>query len=140
MFRHTCRGVGNRLYRNDDGSIHRRYSPGPGWRTAAGVGVAVSWTSTNDGDLDIYHTNGWQDWDEFGGFNTDTSKAFVSNGDGTFTGERGGTRTGRRGEQGARHSLRRFLTTTATPDILQLHMHAENAATLWMNAKPPTTG
>jgi hypothetical protein len=38
----------------------------------------------NDGNLDLYHTNGWP-FDEGGDFSSDTSRAFMSNGDGTFT-------------------------------------------------------
>ena len=45
----------------------------------------------NDGDLDIYHTNGWQEdvppvagFSDFEGYQLDTSRAFVNQSDGTF--------------------------------------------------------
>ena len=122
--------VGNRLYRNDDGTFAD---------ITADAGVTDGgwgWGSCfldfeNDGDLDIYHTNGWQDWDEFGGFNTDTSRAFVSNGDGTFT-ERAEELGLNDAEQG-RGIVCADFDNDGDTDILQLHMHSDNAATLWMN-------
>ena len=122
--------VGNRLYRNDDGTFAD---------VTAEAGVAEGgwgWGSCfldfeNDGDLDIYHTNGWQDWDEFGGFNTDTSKAFVSNGDGTFT--ESAEELGLDDAEQGRGIVCADFDNDGDTDILQLHMHADNAATLWMN-------
>ena len=122
--------VGNRLYRNDDGTFTD---------VTAEAGVAEGgwgWGSCfldfeNDGDLDIYHTNGWQDWDEFGGFNTDTSKAFVSNGDGTFA--ESAEELGLDDAEQGRGIVCADFDNDGDTDILQLHMHAENAATLWMN-------
>ena len=122
--------VGNRLYRNDEGTFAD---------VTAEAGVADGgwgWGSCfldfeNDGDLDIYHTNGWQEWDEFGGFNTDTSKAFVSNGDGTFT--ESAEELGLDDPEQGRGIVCADFDNDGDTDILQLHMHADNAATLWMN-------
>ena len=122
--------VGNRLYRNDDGTFAD---------VTAEAGVTDGgwgWGSCfldfeNDGDLDIYHTNGWQNWDFYGGFNTDTSRAFVSNGDGTFT--ESAEELGLDDAEQGRGIVCADFDNDGDTDILQLHMHADNAATLWMN-------
>lgn len=122
--------VGNRLYRNDEGTFVD---------ITAEAGVADGgwgWGSCfmdfeNDGDLDIYHTNGWQDWDEFGPFITDKSRAFVSNGDGTFT--ESAEELGLDDSEQGRGIVCADFDNDGDTDILLLHMHADNAATLWMN-------
>ena len=74
---------GNRLYRNDGGTFVDVTATagvadgGWGWATCF-------FDFENDGDLDLYHTNGWE-FETHEGFDTDASRAFVSNGDGTFT-------------------------------------------------------
>ena len=122
--------VGNRLYRNDQGTFVD---------VTAEAGVREGgwgWGSCfldleNDGDLDIYHTNGWQHWDEFGGFTSDKSKAFVSNGDGTFT--ESAEEFGLDDAEQGRGIVCADFDSDGDTDILQLHMHDDNAATLWMN-------
>ena len=74
---------GNRLYRNDGGTFvdvtaSAMVSDG-GWGWAS---CFVDFE--NDGDLDLYHTNGWE-FEMQENFDMDASRAFVSNGDGTFT-------------------------------------------------------
>ncbi len=76
---------GNRLYRNDAGVFVDVTD------TAGVINGGWGWAAcfvdlNNDGNLDLYHTNGWQ-FDEIGDFTADTSRAFISNGDGTFTNE-----------------------------------------------------
>ena len=74
---------GNRLYRNDGGTFTD---------VTADAGVADGgwgWATCfvdfeNDGDLDLYHTNGWE-FEMQENFDMDASRAFVSHGDGTFT-------------------------------------------------------
>lgn len=74
---------GNRLYRNDGGEFTD---------VTAAAGVANGgwgWGACfldldNDGDLDIYHTNGWP-FEMNDNFDTDASRAFVSDGAGVFT-------------------------------------------------------
>ena len=74
---------GNRLYRNDGGTFTD---------VTADAGVADGgwgWATCfvdfeNDGDLDLYHTNGWE-FERQENFYMDASRAFVSHGDGTFT-------------------------------------------------------
>ena len=74
---------GNRLYRNDNGQFvdvtDTAGVDNGGWGWAACF-VDLN----NDGHLDLYHTNGWQN-DIDGDYTADTSRAFISNGDGTFT-------------------------------------------------------
>ena len=126
----TLSRVGNRLYRNDDGTFAD---------VTAEAGVTDGgwgWGSCfldfeNDGDLDIYHTNGWSHADEFGGFSTDISRAFVSNGDGTFT--ESAEELGLDDAEQGRGIVCADFDNDGDTDILQLHMHADNAATLWMN-------
>ena len=122
--------VGNRLYRNDEGTFaDATFDTGV---TDGGWGWGSCFLDLeNDGDLDIYHTNGWPEWDEFGNFSTDVSRAFVSNGDGTFT-ERAEELGLDDAEQG-RGIVCADFDNDGDTDILQLHMHADNAATLWMN-------
>lgn len=73
---------GNRLYRNDNGQF-------ADVTDAAGVANG-SWgwgacfiDLNNDGNLDLFHTNGWPD-DPLFNWGTDASRAFVSTGSGTF--------------------------------------------------------
>ena len=74
---------GNRLYRNDGGTfvdVTASASVADG-----GWGWATCFVDfENDGDLDLYHTNGWE-FETHEGFDMDASRAFVSDGDGTFT-------------------------------------------------------
>jgi hypothetical protein len=73
---------GNRLYRNDAGQF-------VDVTDAAGVadggwGWAACFVDLdNDGDLDIYHTNGWKVADD-SDFSADQDRAFVSDGEGRF--------------------------------------------------------
>lgn len=74
---------GNRLYRND-GGIFVDVTDVAGVADG-GWGWGACFTDlNNDGNLDIYHTNGWP-FTQVGDFTADTSRAFISNGDGTFT-------------------------------------------------------
>jgi hypothetical protein len=73
---------GNRLYRNDNGQF-------VDVTDAAGVANG-SWgwgacflDLDNDGNLDLFHTNGWSD-DPLFNWGTDASRAFISTGTGTF--------------------------------------------------------
>ena len=77
---------GNRLYRNDGGTfVDATDQAGVvdgGWGWAA---CAIDFE--NDGDLDIYHTNGWVGLGSTveADYTADRSRAFVNAGDGTFT-------------------------------------------------------
>ncbi len=77
--------TGNRLYRNDGAGVFSDATD------AAGVRVGYwGWGSTlldldNDGDLDLFHTNGWNNGEESAEFHTDPSRCFVNDGTGVFT-------------------------------------------------------
>ena len=76
---------GNRLYRNDNGQFVDVTS-------AAGVANGGwGWGAcfldfNNDGNLDLFHTNGWSE-DPLFRWETDSSRAFVANGTSVFTEE-----------------------------------------------------
>jgi len=78
--------TGNRLYRNDGAGGFSDATD------AAGVRVGYwGWGSTlldldNDGDLDLFHVNGWNNGDEDSAeFQNDPSPCFVNDGTGVFT-------------------------------------------------------
>jgi len=120
--------VGNRLYRNEDGAFEDA-------TVEAGV-VLGGWgwgacfiDFENDGNLDIYHTNGWPD--SLNSFEADASRAFVANGAGQFkdrAAELGLDDT----EQG-RGVVCADFDNDGDVDILQLHRSTVVAATLWRN-------
>ncbi|MYE12372.1 MAG: hypothetical protein F4X99_12095 [Gammaproteobacteria bacterium] len=122
--------VGNRLYRNDEGvfvdatEVADVADGGWGWGSCF-------LDFENDGDLDIYHTNGWTEFDEYGGFTRDASRAFVSNGAGGFR-DSAATLGLDDTEQG-RGVVCADFDNDGDVDILLLHANAENAATLYRN-------
>lgn len=126
----TLSRIGNRLYRNDWGvfadatEISGVEDGGWGWGSCFA-------DLDNDGHLDIYHTNGWPEHDEYGGFPTDVSRAFMSNGDGTFT-ERAAELGLDDTEQG-RGVVCADLDGDGDVDIVQMHANQTNAVTLWEN-------
>jgi hypothetical protein len=85
----------------------------------------------NDGDLDIYHTNGWSLTDEFHDFTIDTSRAFVANGAGQF--EERSAQLGLADTEQGRGVVCADFDNDGDTDILQLHRSADVAATLWRN-------
>ena len=75
---------GNRLYRNNGSGVFEDATDEAGVRNGY-----WGWGSTfadldNDGDLDLFHTNGFVD-PEGPFFRDDPSRTFINNGDGTFT-------------------------------------------------------
>ena len=122
--------IGNRLYLNQDGLFVD---------VTEGMGVADGgwgWGSCfmdfeNDGDLDIYHTNGWPDADQYGQFSTDRSRAFVSeNGTGFEDMARD---LGLDDPYEGRGVVCADFDNDGDTDILQLHTGTEYSATLWRN-------
>ena len=122
--------IGNRLYRNDEGffSDASEYSQissgGWGWGSCA-------LDLENDGDLDIYQTNGWHKHDEFGNFSSDSSKAFVNRGDGIF--DEMSQEIGLHDVEEGRGIVCSDLDRDGDVDILQLHKNETDAFTLWEN-------
>jgi hypothetical protein len=121
--------IGNRLYRNDNGAFvdvtaQAQVADG-GW----GWGSCFM-DFENDGDLDIYHTNGWSE-PQGREFEADFSRAFVSNGAGVFaerSAELGLTDT----KQG-RGIVCADFDEDGDVDILQLFIGSSVDATLWRN-------
>ena len=122
--------LGNRLYRNNN-DIFEDVSYDSGI-TAGGWGWGSCFLDIeNDGDLDIYQTNGWPEWDELGPFSSDGTRVFVNQGNGIFH-ETAGELGLRDAEQG-RGVVCADFDRDGDLDILLLHGNTENAATLWKN-------
>lgn len=122
--------IGNRLYRNDDG----RFSDVTELAGVADGGWG--WGSCfldfeNDGDLDIYHTNGWSQADEFGAFSSDASRAFVSDGQGRFV--EMASELDLDDTDSGRGIVCADFDNDGDVDILQLHTRIVSGATLWRN-------
>ncbi len=122
--------IGNRLYRNEGG----RFSDVTELAGVADGGWG--WGSCfmdfeNDGDLDIYHTNGWSGADEIGAFSNDTSRAFVSDGEGSFAEK--ASELGLDDTYNGRGVVCADFDNDGDVDILQLHTSTEASATLWRN-------
>ncbi len=122
--------IGNRLYRNEGGNFSD---------VTELAGVADGgwgWGSCfldfeNDGDLDIYHTNGWSQADEFGAFSNDSSRAFVSDGQGRFV--EMASELGLDDTYSGRGVVCADFDNDGDVDILQLHNGTAASATLWRN-------
>lgn len=122
--------IGNRLYRNDAGVFVD---------VTDEAGVANGgwgWGSCfidfeNDGDLDIYHTNGWREQDADGEFAHDLSRAFVSDGQGGF--EELASELGLNDAYEGRGVVCEDFDQDGDTDILLLHTSTSESATLWRN-------
>ena len=124
--------VGNRLYRNDGGefadvTVEAGVRDG-GW----GWGSCFA-DFDNDGNLDLYHTNGWPHSEPFAAyhFDTDTSRLFMSDGEGVFTelSQEAGIVDNERG-----HGIVcGDFDNDGDVDIFQMHRNETNAGTLWRN-------
>jgi hypothetical protein len=73
--------TGNRLYRNDGTGVFEDVSAAAGVRVGFFGWGACFADLDNDGNLDIFHVNGWFE----PAYANDLSRIFMSNGDGTFT-------------------------------------------------------
>jgi hypothetical protein len=122
----TLEGIGNRLYRNVDGFFED--ATDEAGVADGGWGWAACFADfENDGDLDIYHTNGWS----AEGQPVDSSRAFVSDGTGGFVDraqESGLLET----EQG-RGIVCADFDDDGDVDFLLLHRASPVSATLWRN-------
>ncbi len=124
--------TGNRLYRNEGGVFADVTEPADvrdgGWGWAA-----CFFDFDNDGDLDIYHTNGWGTEGAAGDFRRDSSRAFVSNGNGRFENRAGDL--GVDDTKNARGAVCADFDDDGDIDVLQLHDANGRAATLWENER-----
>ncbi|MDX1562851.1 MAG: CRTAC1 family protein, partial [Gammaproteobacteria bacterium] len=119
---------GNRLYRNDGGVFVDVTA------TAGVIDGGFGWGACfvdldNDGDLDIYHTNGWPI-----DFADDTSRAFVSHGAGWFSQD--AAELGLDDSDEGRGVICADFDDDGDADILQLHRSLPISATLWRNNVP----
>ena len=121
----TVSRIGNRLYRNTQGVFEDVSGlTGITGITDGGWGWGACFLDfENDGDLDIYHTNGWTDLD----FSTDRSRAFVNLGDGTF--EEQGIALGLEDREQGRGVICADFDNDGDVDIFLLH----ERCTLWRN-------
>ena len=126
--------LGNRLYNNTDSSYFVDATDAAGV-SDGGWGWGACFADLDlDGDLDIYHTNGWDQPFAPSNFDVDTSRVFVSAGDGTFSEQSEGA--------GLADSERGYAIVCADfdndgdVDIFQAHRGSDNAATLWRNDTP----
>jgi len=130
----TLSKIGNRLYRNDHGVFTDATdesgvaSSGWGWG-------ACFLDFENDGDLDIYHTNGWPNLDNQNEFANDISRAFVADGTGRFTDQ--AAELGLADTEQGRGVICADFDNDGDTDLLQLHRSKNISATLWRN---DTTG
>jgi hypothetical protein len=83
----------------------------------------------NDGDLDIYQTNGWAGWDQI--YIEDTTRAFESNGTGQFTNQ--AAKFGLDDANEGRGVVCADFDNDGDTDVLQLHTESPVAATMWRN-------
>ncbi len=122
--------LGNRLYNNDQGvfaDITERagvHDGGWGWGSCFA-------DFENDGDLDIYHTNGWLQSTGDSSFDMDQSRLFVSAGDGTFSEE--SSSAGIVDYEVGHGIVCADFDNDGDVDIFQAHLDETNAATLWRN-------
>ena len=124
--------VGNRLYRNDDGVLSDATEEAGVRDGSWGWGSCFA-DFDNDQDLDIYHTNGWVPVEKFAAYNfdTDTSRLFLSDGEGVFTelSQEAGIVDTERG-----HGIVcGDFDNDGDVDIFQMHRNETNAGTLWRN-------
>jgi len=119
---------GNRFYENDNGTLIDRTDDlavregGWGWG-------ACFMDFENDGDLDLYHTNGWSLEGLI--YAADESRAFVGSGGGPFF-ERA-SELGLNDSAEGRGVVCADFDNDGDVDIFQLHRGTPVAATLWRN-------
>lgn len=122
--------IGNRLYRNE-GGLFEDVTAEAGVSSGGWGWGACFFDLENDGDLDIYHTNGWPWDDALNDFANDTSRLFVNNGEGQF--DELAEDLGIADTEEGRGVVCADLDNDGDTDILQLHRAENVAATLWRN-------
>ena len=128
--------LGNRLY-NNHGGLFSDATEVAGVRDGGWGWGACFADFDHDGDLDIYHTNGWTEPFEPSDFHEDRSRLFVAHGDGTFTDRADAARL-IDAEIGHGIVCADF-DNDGDVDIFQAHLNEVNSATLWRNDTPDTT-
>lgn len=123
-------GVGNRLYLNDGDGTFSNHSSIAGIVDGGWGWAACSADFNLDGNLDIYHTNGWYTVGNED-FLSDASRLFMSQGDGTFL-EMSEAYNIVDTEQG-RGVVCADFDNDRDVDVLLLHRDPDNSATLFRN-------
>ena len=122
--------LGNRLYRNAGGELSD-VTELAGVRDGGWGWGACFADFDNDGDLDIYHTNGWWVAFEPSDFDVDESRFFESDGHGAFVdvSKEAGLADAERGYG----IVCADFDNDGDTDIFQAHRNETNAGTLWRN-------
>ena len=126
----TLSKIGNRLYRNENG-VFTDATAEAGVASAGWGWGACFLDFENDGDLDIYHTNGWPNLDNQNDFANDVSRAFVADGTGRFVDQ--AAELGLADTEQGRGVICADFDNDGDTDILQLHRSQNISATLWRN-------
>ena len=122
--------LGNRLYNNHLGQFND-VTEAAGVRDGGWGWGACFADFDNDGDLDIYHTNGWSEPFEPSNFHEDRSRFFLSLGDGTFSEQ--AQRAGLTDVELGHGIVCADFDNDGDVDIFLAHLNEQNAATLWRN-------
>ena len=122
--------LGNRLYENTGGLLFD-VTEAAGVQDGGWGWAACFEDFDQDGDLDIYHTNGWIEPFPPSNFDQDASRLFLQDASGRFVDAAGAAGLADT-EQGYGAVCADF-DNDGDVDILQLHRNAHNAATLWRN-------
>ena len=122
--------LGNRLYRNTEG-VFEDVTEEAGVADGGWGWGACFVDLENDGDLDLYHTNGFPHVGVEGDFREDRSRAFVSDGAGTFHDQ--AEELGLADREMGRGVVCADFDNDGDTDILQLHRRKEQSVTLWEN-------
>ena len=123
---------GNRLYRNDGGTLSDATEEAGVRDGSWGWGSCFA-DFDNDGDLDLYHTNGWVPVARFADYNfdTDPSRLFISDGAGVFTEQ--SVEAGIVDNERGHGVVCGDLDNDGDTDVFLMHRNENNAGTLWRN-------
>jgi hypothetical protein len=127
--------TGNRLLRNPGGNLMSAgledVTEVAGVRDGMWGWAACFLDIDNDGDLDLYHTNGWPAPYYQATYHDDRSRAFVSNGQGQF--DNRAQSLGLNDSNDGRGVVCADFDNDGDVDILQTTNNATNSVTLWAN-------
>ena len=122
--------LGNRLYRNAGGELEDVTEPAGVYDGGWGWGACLA-DFDNDGDLDIYHTNGWSEPFEPSNFHVDESRFFQADGNGAFV--EVSNAVGLADTERGYGIVCADFDNDGDTDIFQAHRNETNAGTLWRN-------